>query len=86
MDERLMLLNKISELDFASFDLHLFLNTHPNNMEVSKKLDEYRYKSSMLKKEYESRFGPLSMSDKNGNRWAWISNPWPWESIYEEDC
>ena len=28
--------------------------------------------------EYEKKFGPLMTCDEGGNRYAWISDPWPW--------
>ena len=31
-------------------------------------------------KKFEEKYGPLSPSDENGNRWAWISDPWPWDN------
>lgn len=86
MTEREILMQKIATLDFALVDMHLFLDTHPNNLAIAKKITEYEAKSSALKDEYEHRFGPLTTSGENGNRWAWISNPWPWDSSFEEDC
>lgn len=85
MTDREKLLKQIAESDFAITDLHLFLNTHPNNETVAKKIEEYRTKSNLLKKEYEERFGPLQSTSENGNRWAWIANPWPWDAT-KEDC
>lgn len=85
MENRNQMLRKIAELDFAITDLHLYLDTHPNNDEIGKKIAEYQAKSNAMRSEFEKFFGPLDNSDKNGNRWAWISNPWPWDT-QEEDC
>lgn len=79
MSERERLMRKIAAVDFALIELHLFLDSHPNNEEIANKLDQYRTKSNELHSEYEANFGPLSPEAINGNRWAWISNPWPWE-------
>ena len=79
MTEREMLMRKIAANDFAVVDLHLYLDTHPNNKQIAQKLDEYAAKSNMLKKEYEERFGPITPGEQGGNRWAWIANPWPWD-------
>lgn len=86
MNEREILMRKIATNDFALVDLHLFLDTHPNNLNIARKIEEYQMKSRELRKEYEERFGPLSPSGNEGNRWAWISNPWPWDSSIKEEC
>ena len=86
MNERELLMRKIATVDFALTDLHLFLNTHPDNINIAHKLEEYQAKSRELKKEYAYRFGPLAPSAEDGNRWAWIANPWPWDSPLEEEC
>jgi len=86
MTEREILTKKISAIDFALVDMHLFLDTHPNNEAIAKKIDEYDAKAQTLRAEYEQRFGPLTPSAEDGNRWAWISNPWPWDSMFEEEC
>ena len=85
MTEREMLMRKIAANDFAVVDLHLYLDTHPNNKQIAQKLDEYAAKSNMLKKEYEERFGPITPGEQGGNRWAWIANPWPWDKAGEEN-
>lgn len=85
MNERKELLRKIAMVDFAVTELHMFLDTHPNDNAASAKLDEYKLKSYELTKEYEAKYGPLSANDRDANRWAWISNPWPWERISKED-
>ena len=32
-----------------------------------------------LVKEFEEKFGPINETPQNTSRWAWISDPWPWE-------
>ena len=85
MSERERLSRRIAAIDFALVELHLFLDSHPNNKEVANKLEEYQTKSSELRAQYEEKFGPLSPIGKNGNRWSWISNPWPWDNTEEAD-
>ncbi|WP_369297982.1 spore coat protein CotJB [uncultured Neglectibacter sp.] len=79
MSEKEALRRRIYAVEFASWELHLFLDTHPNNSEASKKLDECRERARMLRKEYEEKFGPIGETPQNTSRWAWISDPWPWE-------
>lgn len=80
MSERDILLKKLSTYCFATFDLHLYLDTHPNDKEIAQKLEDYRVKALDLRNEFESKYGPLTISQDNANRWAWIQNPWPWEA------
>ena len=82
MTERDMLLKRISALDFAIVELDLYLDTHAFDQETTDKLNYYKQKSKILKKEYAEKFGPLSSKSKEKNRWSWISDPWPWESNY----
>lgn len=83
MNERERLLRKIAEYDFAIVDLHLFMDSHPNDTAAAAKLDEYKMKSKALRSEFEEKFGPLMSNQMDANRWAWISNPWPWDGIEE---
>ena len=78
MTEREILLRRISSYDFAVTDIHIYLDTHPDDKNASKMLKEYEKKSCALRDEYEKKFGPLMTSGEGGNRYAWISDPWPW--------
>lgn len=80
MTDRERLLRRLSAYDFASQDLHIYLDTHPDDASAADALDLYEKKSRKLREEYEEKYAPLSPSDQNGNRWAWISDPWPWDN------
>ena len=60
MSEEQAMRRRIAAMQFAMWELHLFLDTHPNNCDAAKKLDDYK-------------------TPQNTSRWAWISDPWPWE-------
>ncbi|NBK80400.1 spore coat protein CotJB [bacterium D16-76] len=79
MNEEQALRRRINAIKFASWELHLFLDTHPNNCDAARKLEEYRRQLDTLTKEFEDKFGPIGETPQNTNRWAWISDPWPWE-------
>lgn len=85
MIERRKLLEKIAAIDFAIVELHLFLDTHPNDNAAATKLDEYKLRSKALTREYEAKYGPISARDRDANRWAWIANPWPWDTMSKEE-
>ena len=86
-NEQKELLRKIQEVDFAMYELQLFLDTHPNNSTAYMRYIALGKQSKALKDEYETTYGPLTACGvpKRTNRdadeplWSWISSPWPWE-------
>jgi spore coat protein JB len=80
MDERNTLLKNLSAIGFYLFDLHLFLNTHPNETRAMELYSRYRQQFLALTAEFESKFGPLTaLNGVSGNEWKWVRSPWPWE-------
>ena len=79
MNEEQMMRKRYYAARFAVWELHLFLDTHPNNKEAARRLEEYQARAQRLGKEYEEKFGPLGETTQDTSRWAWISDPWPWE-------
>ena len=84
MTEKQSLMKKIATYDFAIVELNLYLDTHPNDIEAHKKLEEYEKKSNELRENFESEYGPIIFRDTPDNRMKWIKNPWPWD-LCEED-
>lgn len=83
MNERERLLKRIAAVDFAIIELHLYMDSHPNDRDAAAKTDEYAVKSKALRKEFEDKYGPLTSLQMDSNRWAWISDPWPWDNEVE---
>jgi hypothetical protein len=80
MSEKEMLLRKINTMDFAMYELKLFLDTHPNDADALALRDKYAKRRDVLVAEYEQKYGPLNMSTVTGaTMWKWIADPWPWE-------
>ena len=73
------MLRQISACAFAVWELHMFLDTHPDNCDAAKKLAEAEAKRRKLTEAYEAEYGPVNETSRSANRWAWISDPWPWE-------
>jgi spore coat protein JB len=71
------LLRKISEYGFAVWELHLYLDTHPSDVAAIMRLKAYQQKASEYKKQYVSKYGPLTVA--NGSGETWLNDPWPWE-------
>lgn len=87
--DREQLLKKLTVMDFMATDLHLYLNTHPEDAEALKMFNEVVNQSTTVRKDYEKTFGPLTSFrsedvDENGTspQWRWINNPWPWEKDF----
>ena len=51
MNEERMMRKRVYAARFACWELHLFLDTHPNNKEAMRKLEDYAAKADRLKKE-----------------------------------
>ena len=83
---RAALMIKVSKAGFMLGDLHLYLDTHPTDMYALKHYEYYQNKYNTLKREYESRYGPLTPKLPAGaDRWSWIDGPWPWENEFNEE-
>ena len=79
MTGREILLKKLSSYAFATHELKLFLDTHPNDKETIKKLREYEAKSKELTKEFEEKYGQIKRKTNDELLWSWVNDPWPWE-------
>lgn len=84
MKEQDAMRRRLSALQFAAWELHLFLDSHPNNIQAATRLADYRNKIETLKTEYEEKYGPLNLTSRTASRWAWITDPWPWD-VQEDD-
>lgn len=81
--EKDALIKQITILDFMSLDLHLYLNTHPDDSEALKMYNDVIANAEKAHHQYEEHYGPLvsyrSMGCKN---WAWENCPWPWQENF----
>lgn len=77
MTDRETILNKLSALQFAAWELHLYMDTHPDDCDAKELHEKYSCKSSELANLYESKFGPFNHLSGTGE--MWLQNPWPWD-------
>ena len=84
MTQREIMLKKIGTYKFVLKDLELYLDTHPRDEMALRKYAEFEALLKPMVEEFESRFGPLTVSSENGNKFLWVKNPWPWD-IEEDD-
>ena len=72
MNEQQRLRRHISAVQFAMWELHLYLDSHPYCKEAAKKFAAYREEYDKLTAEYEKAYGPLNETSRSTSRWAWI--------------
>lgn len=73
------MLRQLSALDFYSIDLHLYLNTHPDDRDALNKYNAVVTEAGALRREFENMYGPLMQNQPGRLPWQWIDNPWPWQ-------
>lgn len=87
MNENAKLKRQIFELDFAIYELVLFLDTHPKSRRAMRLLEEYRAKRKDLISLYEEKFGKYIVTLKDvpmADTWKWLDSPWPWDTDFME--
>ena len=82
MNEQAELLTYIDALCFAMIDLNLYLDVFPDDKEKIALYNQYRKEEKDMRKEYESKYGPITTTSDSLNTfpWAWDNMPWPWDN------
>ncbi|EYE89645.1 spore coat protein [Fervidicella metallireducens AeB] len=79
-NERFDLLKRLTAARFMVEDLHLYLDTHPNDREAIAKFNSYLMQTKKLRESYEKSYGMLTAHDSFSQYpWQWINEPWPWD-------
>lgn len=77
------MLRRISALDFFIIDLHLYLNTHPDDNEAIEMYNNCVVQVKELREEYNKMYGMLLANNSTSKQpWQWIDNPWPWQKNF----
>ncbi len=76
-------MKKLAAKSFAFWDVHLYLDTHPKDMQAMALRNRLEREYKAARNEYIEHCGPLTVTDVNCERWA--ENPWPWD-IAGCDC
>jgi spore coat protein JB len=80
MNDREMLLRRLSGAQFAMWETHMFLDTHPHDENALKALNKYKEKYEKVLHEYEKKYGPIMSNNTfEQQTYTWIKDPWPWE-------
>lgn len=67
-------------LGFCTYDMLLYLDTHPDDEEALNYFNQSKELYNSAKKSYEERYGTLSaFTDQPLDSWDWNTAPMPWE-------
>ena len=83
LNEQAEMLTYIDALCFAIIDLNLYLDVNPNDKNMIELFNNYQKEKDEVTKEYESKYGPLTINSPKLDKvpWSWDNAPWPWEGV-----
>ncbi|GGD74261.1 spore coat protein CotJB [Paenibacillus nasutitermitis] len=72
---------ELQQLDFALVELTLFLDTHPNDMQILQQFNQLAQQRQHVAHEFEMQYGPLLQFGHSFSKypWQWSQTPWPWQ-------
>ncbi|MBQ7541527.1 MAG: spore coat protein CotJB [Clostridia bacterium] len=77
MNKREAAMRRLQSAKFALWEMHLYLDTHPEDLESIAAYKKYEAKYVLLLNEFEENYGAVTQFAPGV---AWLKNPWPWES------
>ncbi len=83
MNNKEMLLRRLSAAQFAVWEMHLYLDTHPCDTAAIEAYNTYYKRYQELLKEYTSRYGDLTAGMEESEHWQWTDSPWPWDPDFQ---
>lgn len=72
------LMTKLSAVQFAMWEMRVYLDTHNGSEEAHRLYRKYTAEFNKLKAEYEEKYGPLTLGENNSDEW--LKDPWPWDN------
>lgn len=80
--DRNELMLKIQEIEFATLEFNLYLDTHPQDCNALAEFNKLTCEGENLRKLYCNYYGPLVNFGFNASSypWNWVDGPWPWEN------
>lgn len=83
-NEQEKLFLELSRNHFAAHELNLYLDLNPDDVSMIRLFNDYREKCDQLTKEYERKYGPLTVKSDVLNQapFMWEKSPWPWEDRF----
>ena len=76
------MLTTLDALDFATHDIQLYLDLHPDDKDMIELYNNYRIQTNEMREKYEREYGPILVRSDATNKypWSWNESPWPWEN------
>ncbi len=78
-NEKEALLLFIQKSGFATHDLDLYLDTHPESKDALELRNYYLKQYHDALQRYQEKYGPLTLGFENMKTFSWVQFPWPWE-------
>ena len=70
----------VRQIDFALYDITLYLDTHPCDQNALAYYKEYKKLYAQAVEAYTMYYGPLNADNVLvESEWTWTKAPWPWE-------
>lgn len=69
---------RLSSIQFAMWEMRMYLDTHLENTEAQKLYEKYKAQFEKEKADFEEKFGPITLSSTNSDEW--LKDPWPWDN------
>ena len=80
-------MGELMALQFVIKELQLYLDTHKDDMDAFKALQDTIALYKEGKAAYVKLYGPLTITDMDqANRYTWICDPWPWDYADREEA
>lgn len=83
MNTRETMLRNLSAAQFKLWEIHLYLDTHPWDLQMVEQYHKCLARYKAMKAEFEEKFFALTAHNAQGAEW--LKGPWPWE-LQECDC
>ncbi len=69
---------RLSSIQFAMWEMRMYLDTHLENIEAQKLYEKYKAQFEKEKTDFEEKFGPITLNSNNSDEW--LKDPWPWDN------
>ncbi len=79
MNDKEKLLKRLSAAQFAVWEMHLYLDTHPCDTVAIEAYNNYYKRYRELLEDYQSRYGDITAGREEQSSWQWVEAPWPWD-------
>lgn len=72
---------KLQQLNFATVELGMYLDTHPNDLQAIQQFNQLSREQHQSMQQFEIDYGPLMNAGHSYSKfpWQWVETPWPWQ-------